>query len=157
EQASVLTIVSSAIGCWVCVTALLDRVSRFVRRHAAPLTRAQWGMCFAHLGVGVFILGVTFVSAYTVEKDVAMRPGDRAEIGGYEVHLRDVVPVVGPNYNASEGEFELSHGGKLITVLKSQQRLYTVQQTDMTEAAIDTRVGRDVFIALSKDLGAGAW
>jgi len=157
EQASVLTIVSSAIGFWVCVTALLDPVGRFVRRHAAPLTRAQLGMCLAHLGVGVFILGVTFVSAFTVEKDVALRPGDRVEIGGYEVHLREIRPVTGPNYTAEEGVFELSRHGKLVTALESQQRHYTVQQTDMTEAAIDTRIGRDVFIALSKDLGAGAW
>jgi cytochrome c-type biogenesis protein CcmF len=114
-------------------------------------------MCLAHLGVGVFILGVTFVSAYTVEKDVALRAGDRVEIGGYDVQLREVRPVTGPNYTAAEGVFELARHGKPVTVLESQQRHYTVQQTDMTEAAIDTRIGRDVFIALSKDLGAGAW
>jgi cytochrome c-type biogenesis protein CcmF len=156
-QASLLTIVSSSVGFWVCATALLDPLSRFVRRQAAPLTRAQLGMCLAHLGVGVFILGVTFVSAYTVEKDVALRPGDRTQIGGYDVQLRDVRPVTGPNYTAQAGEFELRRNGRLVTTVESQQRLYTVQQTDMTEAAIDTRIGRDVFIALSKDLGAGAW
>jgi cytochrome c-type biogenesis protein CcmF len=156
-KVSLLTLVASAVGFWVCVAALLDPLSRFVRRHAAPLTRAQLGMCLAHLGVGVFILGVTFVSAYTVEKDVAMRPGDRVAIGDYEVHLRDVGPVTGPNYTAQEGEFELSRDGRSVTVMKSQQRHYPVQQTDMTEAAIDTRIERDVFIALSKDLGAGAW
>ncbi|HET8696903.1 MAG TPA: heme lyase CcmF/NrfE family subunit [Gammaproteobacteria bacterium] len=156
-KVSVLTFIASAVGFWVCVAALLDPLSRFVRRHAAPLTRAQLGMCLAHLGVGVFILGVTFVSAYTVEKDVAMRPGDHVAIGDYDVHLRDVSDVTGPNYTAKEGEFELSRDGRAVTVMKSQQRHYTVQQTDMTEAAIDTRIGRDVFIALSKDLGAGAW
>jgi cytochrome c-type biogenesis protein CcmF len=157
DEASLLTIASTAIAFWVCVTALLDPLGRFVRRHAAPLTRAQLGMCLAHFGVGVFILGVTFVSAFTVEKDVALRPGDRVEIGGYEVHLREVRPVTGPNYTAQEGVFDLSRHGNMVTVLESQQRHYTVQQTDMTEAAIDTRIGRDVFIALSKDLGAGAW
>ncbi|HZF29083.1 MAG TPA: heme lyase CcmF/NrfE family subunit [Gammaproteobacteria bacterium] len=157
DKTSLLTIVAAAIGLWVCATALLEPVSRLVRRHAAPLTRAQLGMYLAHLGVGVFILGVTFVSAYTVEKDVALRPGDRAEIGGYEVLLRDVRPVTGPNYTAQEGEFELRRNGRLVTVMKSQQRLYPVQQTELTEAAIDTRIGRDVIIALSKDLGAGAW
>ncbi|HET7130927.1 MAG TPA: cytochrome c-type biogenesis CcmF C-terminal domain-containing protein, partial [Gammaproteobacteria bacterium] len=156
-KVSLLTLIASAVGFWVCVAALLDPLSRFVRRHAAPLTRAQLGMCLAHLGVGVFILGVTFVSAYTVERDVAMRPGDRVTIGGYEVHLSGVSPVTGPNYTAQEGQFELSRDGRPVTLMKSQQRHYTVQQTDMTEAAIDTRIGRDVFIALSKDLGAGAW
>jgi cytochrome c-type biogenesis protein CcmF len=44
-----------------------------------------------------------------------------------------------------------------VTLLTSQQRVYRVQQTPMTEAAIDTRIGRDVFIALGEPLGAGAW
>ena len=39
----------------------------------------------------------------------------------------------------------------------SQQRVYRVQQTPMTEAAIDTRFGRDVFIALGEPLGDNAW
>ena len=32
-----------------------------------------------------------------------------------------------------------------------------MQRTETTEAAIDSRLGRDVFIALSKPLGNDAW
>ena len=42
-------------------------------------------------------------------------------------------------------------------MLASQQRVYRVQQTPMTEAAIDTRIGRDVFVALGEPLGDNAW
>jgi cytochrome c-type biogenesis protein CcmF len=42
-------------------------------------------------------------------------------------------------------------------VLASQQRVYRVQQTPTTEAAIDSRIGRDVFVALSKPVGDNAW
>jgi cytochrome c-type biogenesis protein CcmF len=92
-----------------------------------------------------------------VETDVPGRPGDHLNIGGYEVVFRDVHRVEGPNYVADEGEFELRKGGELVTVLSSQQRQYRVQQSPMTEAAIDTRWVRDVFIALGEPLGDGAW
>ena len=114
-------------------------------------------MCLAHFGVGVFILGATMVSAYTVEDDLAVRPGDRVEVGGYEIQFNGVRTVEGPNYVADEGEFQLRKNGELVETVTSQQRLYRVQQSSMTEAAIDSRIGRDVFIALRQSLGDDAW
>jgi cytochrome c-type biogenesis protein CcmF len=155
--ASLLTALATVIGLWVCAAALLDPFRKWVLRQGAPLTRSQLGMCLAHLGVGVFILGATTVSAYNVETDFSARPGDRFDVGGYEIVFRGVRAVDGPNFKADEGEFELRKNGELVTLLTSQQRVYRVQQTPMTEAAIDTRIGRDVFIALGEPLGAGAW
>jgi cytochrome c-type biogenesis protein CcmF len=155
--ASVLTSVATAIGIWVCAAALLDPFRKWVLHQGAPLTRAQLGMCLAHLGVGVFILGATTVSAYNVETDFSARPGDRFDVGGYQIVFRDLRAVEGPNFEAAEGEFELRKNGELVTLMTSQQRVYRVQQSPMTEAAIDTRIGRDVFIALGDELGAGAW
>jgi cytochrome c-type biogenesis protein CcmF len=155
--ASVLTALATVIGLWVCASSLLEPFRKWILRQGPALTRAQLGMCLAHLGVGVFILGATTVSAYNVEKDFSARPGDRFEVGGYEILFRDVRAVEGPNFKADEGEFELRKNGDLVTLLTSQQRVYRVQQSPMTEAAIDTRIGRDVFIALGEPLGAGAW
>jgi len=156
-KASPLTTLATVIGLWVCAAALLDPLRSWVLRRGAPLTRAQLGMCFAHLGIGVFILGATFVSAYNVETEVSARGGDRFQVGGYDILFRGVKPVESANFTAEEGEFELRKGGRLVTVLASQQRVYRVQQTPTTEAAIDSRLGRDVFIALSKPLGDNAW
>jgi cytochrome c-type biogenesis protein CcmF len=156
-HASWLTVLSTILGVWVCASSLLEPVRKWVRREGAPLTRAQIGMYLAHFGVGVFVLGATLVSAYTVETDVPGRPGDRFSLGGYDVVFRDVHHVDGPNFVADEGEFELRKGGDLVTVLHSQQRLYRVQQSALTEAAIDSRFTRDVFVALGEPLGDGAW
>jgi cytochrome c-type biogenesis protein CcmF len=156
-NASALTSIATVIALWVCAAALLEPLRWWVLRRGAPLTRAQVGMCFAHFGIGVFILGATFVSAYTVETEVSARGGDRFQVGGYDILFRGVKPVESANFTAEEGEFELRKGGRLVTVLASQQRVYRVQQTPTTEAAIDSRLGRDVFIALSKPLGDNAW
>jgi len=155
--ASALTLLAVTIAVWVCASSLLDPVRRLVLRTGAPLTRAQMGMCLAHFGVGVFMLGATVASAYNLEFDVSAKPGDRVEAGGYEFVFRSVRSVQGPNFTADEGEFELLANGKSLGILKPQIRLYQVQRSPMTEAAIDTNVLRDVFLALGEPLGADAW
>ena len=37
----------------------------------------------AHLGIAVFIIGVTLVGGYETERDVRMEIGDTVEVGGY--------------------------------------------------------------------------
>ena len=38
-----------------------------------------------------------------------------------------------------------------------QKRIYSVQQNPMTEASIDNRLSRDIFVALGEPLGDGSW
>ncbi|MDE0005696.1 MAG: cytochrome c biogenesis protein CcsA, partial [Rhodospirillaceae bacterium] len=157
--AGVMTVVGVIVGCWLILSSLLDPVTRAVRDRSArrPLPRAQWGMILAHLGVGVFILGVTVVSSYSIETDAAAVPGDRREVGGYEFIFRGTRDVQGPNYQAVEGEFEVRRDGRLVTVLAPQKRIYRVQQSPMTETAIDAGWRRDLLVALGDPLGEGAW
>ena len=114
-------------------------------------------MTLAHLGVGVFILGATITSSYTIETDRSARPGDRWELFGYEFVFRNIRNFDGVNYRATEGEFEVRRNGSLITVMAPQKRTYLVQQNPMTEAAIDSGWTRHLFIALGDPLGDGAW
>ena len=65
--------------------------------------------------------------------------------------------VEGPNFVADEGEFELRKDGRLISIMTPQKRIYRVQPTPMTEAAIDVGMSRDVFVALGEPLGDSAW
>jgi len=109
------------------------------------------------MGVGIFVLGVTIVSAYTVEADVRMTPGEKVEVAGYEFELRDLRNVQGPNYRALEAEVEARRNGKFIATLRPQKRTYLVQQSPMTEAGIDSAWNRDLFVALGDPLGNGAW
>ena len=155
--ASALTLFAVAIALWVCASALLEPLRRLVFRTGAPLTRGQVGMYLAHFGVGIFMLGATVATAYNLELDVSARPGDRLEAGGYEFVFRGIRTVEGPNFVADEGEFELRKEGTLLAVLTPQIREYQVQREPMTEAAIDTNVVRDVFVALGEPLGDNAW
>ena len=70
-------------------------------------------MILAHLGVAMFIVGLTMVSNYGFESDVRMSPGDVSDIAGYSFKFEGVKRVSGPNYNADRGRFEVSKDGQL--------------------------------------------
>ena len=157
-SASILTIVGVAVGVWMIGASLVDPVKRYVLRNGPPLTRSHLGMCIAHLGVGVFAVGACVTNAYNLEIDRALRPGETLEAGGYQVVFKNVRETEGPNYIADEGEFELRNGdGEMLAVLTPENRTYRVRSQTTTEAAIDVRFGRDVFVALADPLGDNAW
>jgi cytochrome c-type biogenesis protein CcmF len=116
------------------------------------------GMSIAHFGIGVFVLGVAVTSAFSIEQDAGMTPGDTRSIAGYDFRFLGTRDVEGPNYTAVEGEVLVSKEGDEIALLQPQKRVYRVQQSPMTEAAIHPRLSRDLFVAMGEPLGANdAW
>jgi cytochrome c-type biogenesis protein CcmF len=121
------------------------------------LPRGYWGMLLAHFGVGVFIVGVTLVRGYEVEKDVRMRVGDTVEAGGYRFRLDGLKSVQGPNYQATRGTVSVTRGERQVTTMHPEKRFYPVQRMPMTEAAIDPGLTRDLYVSLGEPLPDGAW
>jgi len=121
------------------------------------MTRSMLGMNVAHFGVGLFTLGVTVVSAFSVEADRSMTPGQTVDVAGYEFELRSLRDVDGPNYRALEAEVDIRRDGAFIDQMRPQKRVYLVQQNPMTEAGIQAGWNRDLFIALGDSLGNNAW
>ena len=124
---------------------------------SAGITRAALGMCVAHFGVGVFVLGVAVVSTFSIETDRALSPGQSIEAGRYTFHMREVIDVQGPNYNAREAAVDVRRGGDFIAQLRPQKRQYLVQQSPLTEAGILPGWNRDLLISLGDPLGGDAW
>jgi cytochrome c-type biogenesis protein CcmF len=121
------------------------------------IPRAMVGMMVAHFGVAVFILGVTMVKTYEVERDVNMDLGDTSEIAGYVFTFEGVRDVPGPNYRAAEGLVTVSRDGKELVQLRPQKRVYRVQQNPMTEADIWSRFTGDIYVSLGNATEGSAW
>jgi len=121
--------------------------------------RAYWGMHLAHVGIAVFVVGVTLVKGYEVERDVRMAVGDTVTLGGYTVRLKGVKQVPGPNYMAQRGDIELSKNGEVLRTLNPEKRSYFSSQMPMTETAIDSGFTRDLYVSLGEPLDAqgSAW
>ena len=154
---SPLTAMGVLLAAWVAggsAVAIIERL-RAGGLRAQPLH--WWGMHLAHVGVAVFVVGVTLVSSFQEEKDVRMEPDDTVSVGGYSFRFIGVREAMGPNYRAMVGELELSKDGKVLRTMKPEKRAYLTSAMPMTEAAIDTGLLRDVYVSLGEPVGERAW
>jgi len=137
------------------VVAIRERLAPHYNWRHVP--RGFWGMVLGHLGIAVFVVGVTLTSLYSTEKDVRLTPGETYEMGGYSFLFEGVDTIKGPNYTAFRGNLVASKDGEFIAEMHPEKRIYLVQTMPMTEAAIDPGLTRDLFVAIGEDLGQGAW
>jgi len=140
-----------ALAVWVVITALLPFRKGFVQR------RSHYGMVLAHIGVAVFVAGVTLVKTYESDVDAKMRRGDTVSLAGYDFRLDDVQTVRGPNYVSAMATMAVTRGGRPVAVMHPEKRLYVVQNSQMTEAAIDTGLTRDLYVSLGDPLDERTW
>jgi cytochrome c-type biogenesis protein CcmF len=145
---------------WV-VTSIVVLLLQQARHGVAQLRRAPasfWGMVVAHLGVAVFIVGVTMVRSYETQQDVKMQLGDHVVASGWRFTLDSLNEVQGPNYVALRARFRVEReGGGRSFVMEPEKRLYKVQQMPMTEAAIDSGIGGDLYLALGEAIDDRTW
>jgi cytochrome c-type biogenesis protein CcmF len=152
-----------AMALWIAFTAGIAIYERFHHRSLLSTLRSTpagfYGMLLGHLGIAVFIVGVTLTSLYNQEKDLRMAPGDVYKVAGYEFTFQGVRDFNVDNYVATRGGFTVrSESGDFQVDLFPEKRIYLVQTMPMTEAAIDAGFTRDLFIALGEPLNQeGAW
>jgi len=127
------------------------------RDFGARGSRSYYGMILAHFGVAVFIIGVTFVTQFDVEKDVRMSPGQSLELAGHTFLFDGVQKIKGPNYNADRGTIRAFKGQVEVALLHPEKRTYLVQTKPMTEAGINAGFTRDIYVSLGEALGGGDW
>ncbi|MEN3110717.1 heme lyase CcmF/NrfE family subunit [Uliginosibacterium paludis] len=123
----------------------------------AKIPRAWWGMWAAHLGIGLFIIGVSMVKTHEESLDITLRVGSSAELAGYTFRLDRVEEVQGPNYVAARGIVELRRAERVINILHPEKRIYTARQMPMTESSIDVGPFRDVYVSLGDAAGQDSW
>ncbi|BDX22008.1 c-type cytochrome biogenesis protein CcmF [Polynucleobacter sp. TUM22923] len=139
---------------WVIASGVLQWIRQ---AKAGKPTRSFMGMQLAHLGIAVFVIGVTMVGGYQEEKDVKMHAGETVSVGGYQIQLQGVAAVPGPNYKAMQGTFLLTRNGELEATLYPEKRSYFSSTMPMTEAAIDVGLTRDIYVSLGEELDDKAW
>jgi cytochrome c-type biogenesis protein CcmF len=147
--------VGLALGFWVILSALYEPFQRLRNKHS--LSPGVLGMTVAHIGVGLFAIGVTITQSYRIEKDFALQPGESVEMQGYKFHFDSIEHVTGPNWDAEQGHFTVTRGDELVAKLHPQKRVYRVRTMPMTEAGIEVDWNRDLFVAMGEDLGMGKW
>ncbi len=142
------------------VVNMRERIRNFrgaAHERLAMQPRAWWGMILAHLGVAVFIAGVTVVGTYATERDVRMAVGDTVEMGGHVFRFDGTTEMIGPNYRAARGTVTVLRDGREVLTLHPEKRTYNASGMAMTEAAISTGVLGDLYVSLGEPIDARTW
>ncbi len=151
------------LALWTVAITLLSFYERigsqgFSMQRLQSIPAGFYGMTVAHMGIAVFVIGISLTSVYSVEKDVRMSPGDTLDMSGYIFEFHGVKQNQGPNYIAQQAFVTVSYKGEEVAKLEPQKRIYQVRKMPMTEAAIDAGLFRDLFVAIGEPLGEqGAW
>jgi len=155
-----LVSLSLLLAAWIVISGSLNFFERVqaTRGNQSFLTsalqqpRSFFGMHTAHVGIAVFVVGVTMVNGYQAEKDVKMEIGDTVSVGGYSFRFNGVSEKQGPNYTALVGDVDLLKGDTSIRKMNPEKRNYVSSTMPMTEAAIDTGLFRDVYVSLGEPI-----
>lgn len=150
------------LGAWVVFGALIDLWSRTGRGdnrlgRLSRLPRADWGKTVAHSGLGVTIFAVAGLLAWEQEDIRVAQLGESFDLGGYTLTLDGVEQVRGPNYISEMGKVRVAQNGREVAVLNPEKRVYPVAQMPTTEAGIDYRVFRDVYVVIGDQQANGGW
>jgi cytochrome c-type biogenesis protein CcmF len=142
---------------WVITTLIVSLQQRWaghgtLMQKIRSQSSSYYGMQMAHLGVAIFIIGVTVVKGYATERDVRMDIGDTVDAGGYTFRFDGVHDFTGPNFTAAEATITVTKGDKPFAVLMPQKRRYNASGMPMTEAAIDTGFFKDLYVSLGEPI-----
>ena len=160
---------SLSLATWIVISALLNgfarlpsmRASRNLMAAMFAQPRSIFGMHLAHIGIAVFVVGVTMVNGYQTEKDVRMEAGDEISIGAYHFRFNGIEQGAGANYTALIGNIDLLKGDTFIRKMRPEKRIYASSAMPMTEAAIDSSLTRDLYVSLGEPIDKshpdGAW
>ena len=152
---ALLTSFGLLLAFWIISGALTALVIRV--RTKTGMNAAFFGMLLAHIGIGVFIVGVTLVKSYESERDLRMAPGESVTLGGYSFRFEGVRQADGPNYAAVRARITVTRDGAAIASLEPEKRVYHVQRNAMTEADIQYGITRDLYVSLGDSVGGDAW
>jgi cytochrome c-type biogenesis protein CcmF len=153
----VLAPLAIGLAVFVIVGALTDLAERTALfrgpletslRRARGLPRSTWGAAFAHAGLGLTLMGIACETTWNRERILAMQPGDKAMVGGYEATLIGFSQQQGSNYRETISTFKIRLGGDEIGTMTPSKRTFTTRGSSTTEAALMSRGLSQLYISL---------
>ncbi len=126
------------------------------KRNLARTPLFTWGMVVAHLGIAVAMAGMASESAFTKETLAALNIGETRTVGPYQITLKNVEPVAGPNWTAMEGVL-LVKRGTTVFEQRPQARMFSAPPTETSEAAIKTALDGQLYLVLGQRQADGRW
>jgi cytochrome c-type biogenesis protein CcmF len=133
-----------------------DFVERYARRRPGaerPPLRAtlRWyGARVVHVGVLMTFIGFAGSGGFDVEKQAALKPGERMQVGKYELVYNDIKAEHGPNFTAVAADVSVYKGTTQIDSLAPSVAFYAQSNKRTSEVDIRRTLVEDLYVALTQ-------
>jgi cytochrome c-type biogenesis protein CcmF len=145
------------LGAWVVAGALAEVAERTrVGRAGAMeslkrlggLPRGAWGMTLAHMGLGLFVMGACFETAWKLEAAQILAPGDHLTLGAYVLTLDRIETVEGPNFTAERSVLAVTHArdGSPACSAQPERRFYPANRQTTSKIALCFKGMSDLYV-----------
>jgi len=145
DHNTLLSAAGIALAAWLAVGTLLWFLRQ--RRQAGGVRPHHWAMIIAHGGAAVFVAALTLSALQKSTYEQAMRAGERAQLGEYELVFMQERLREGSNYVSRSAQVRLFHDGDEIATLEPEIRHYPIRNMQTAEAAIASTAFRDIYIS----------
>ena len=86
-----------------------------------------------------------------------MNKNSEVMISNVSIKFVDVQTKFSKNYTSQVGIFDAYLDNNYLVSFFPEKRIYSVQKNVMTEAAIDSSLFRDIYLALGENIGKDSW
>ena len=139
-----------AVGVWLVFGGIWE-----MKRRAMTLGRVfkmparVWAMTLAHVGLGLFVIGAVIETSGRYEATLALAEGGTGTVAGWEITLKEVRAIEGPNWYADKAVLTARKGGASAELLP-MKRFYPAAMMPTTETAIHKTGTGDLYVALGE-------
>ena len=119
--------------------------------------RRRVGMYFAHFGLAIFIIGASVSESNKIEKEFTLEIGETKKVGVFDYRFENLREFKSNNYDAIIASIIVSKGDQFITEINPEKRLYHSSDSPMTEAGINGRLDRDLYVSLGNMVSDNKW
>ena len=166
EEKSVFALICGSLSIWLFTGVITDLISKIreakvkfqnINQFFFFISKINLGIHVAHIGVAIFLAGVTGEQFYKSEYNERKKVGDIINIGTKSLKFDKIENIDGPNYNSQMATFTLYENNKFVSKLRPEKRFYPNEKSQTTEAAILSSFWGDTYLVLGEGDNETGW
>ena len=109
----------------------------------------RYGGQLVHVGMLMIMAGIAGSRLFSIKQDLHLTPGQKAQVGNYEIQYQSLEEIQGGNYSAVQATLLATDGRGRQSTLKPQRRFYVKSEQPAAEIALETGLREDLYTNLA--------
>ena len=158
----VLSVIFFILSAWI-ITSSVFEFSKFIsispNIHFKKIPLNVFSQTFAHIGIGLIMIGATGSSILKTEKIQFQEINQTIQVESFNVKFLGVKIIEKENYLSQMAKFNIYKNGELIKTLLPEKRMYNTGKQVTTEASIHSTLLGDLYIAIgdNNSINKNSW